>query len=612
MSAKSKVQKSMRAARNRVKNIQADVPDSRDWLYQPALIKLPPAMGIPDDLHILDQGYEGACTGFSIAGVINTLNIRRDNPEKVSARMLYEMAKRHDEWPGEDYDGSSLRGAIHGWKNMGVCSESAWPYRATSPSYLTIKRAKDARRNTIGAYYRVRPNIADFHAALNETGAIAVSALVHKGWDNPVNGLIKFRKTNNGGHAFTIVGYNKEGFWIQNSWGSGWGDNGIALWTYEDWIKNVMDAWVFRLALPTPQIFGLKPESSSLVNESDATEKKKPTVDRATIAGHFVHVDDGHFHDSGRYWSNEKDVAQTAGHVATSPDYKHLLIYAHGGLNSPKDSARRIAAMKDGFKRNGIYPYHIMYDTGLAEELKDLIFRKGKVSDGRVGGFSDLSDRFLEGLLRLPGTLVWNEMKADAEDAFKTQGAGKVSLDLFIDHLRKASAINKKIHLAGHSTGAILLGHLLKSMSRTNIKVESCSLMAPACRVDLYNSHYLPVLQGKTKVKLKELQIFNLRNELEKDDNVAKAYRKSLLYLVSNAFEPSRGYPLLGMERFVSQVTRAKGMPLFRYSNGTSGNVTRSKSHGGFDNDPFTMNYILKTILGKAATKPFTKRELKF
>ncbi len=82
--------------------------------------------------------------------------------------MLYEMAKRSDEWPGEDYDGSSLRGAIQGWKNMGVCKESEWEFKTTNPGDLTVKWARDARNHTIGAYYRLKPEITHFHAALNE------------------------------------------------------------------------------------------------------------------------------------------------------------------------------------------------------------------------------------------------------------------------------------------------------------------------------------------------------------------------------------------------------------------------------------------------------------
>ena len=600
-----------RSSRKRPKNAQRDVPDSRDWMYEPALIRLPDSLDPPQNLRILDQGFEGACTGFSLAAAINFLNARREHDEIVSARMLYEMAKRHDEWPGEDYDGSSLRGAIRGWRNMGVCSEARWRYEPTRPGRLTIVRAKDARRNTLGAYYRLRPSVSHFHAALNETGVIAVSARVHGGWDDPRNGRIRMRKRWDGGHAFIVVGYNDQGFWVQNSWGPEWGDSGLALWSYEDWIRSVMDAWVFRLALPTPQIFGKQPESSRLIPDSEQTEKKKPTVDRARVAGHFVHVDDGAFKESGRYWSSRDDVDQTARLVAESTKYDHLLIYAHGGLNSPKASARRIAALKEGFKRNAIYPFHIMYDTGLAEEMKDVIVRRGDESERRVGGIGDLSDRFLEGLLRKPGTLIWNEMKQDADDAFKRRGAGKVALELFIAHLQEAST-GLKIHLAGHSTGAVLIAHLLRAMQTMKVKISSCSLLAPACHLDLFHSHYLPVLQGRTKLKVGTLQIFNLRDRLERDDNVARVYRKSLLYLVSNAFERRRETPLLGMERFVDEVKTVRGKPAFHYSNGVSGNVTRSTTHGGFDNDPYTMNHVLRTILGRRPSRPFDAAELDY
>ena len=111
-----------------ITNAQQDAPDSRDWLYRPHLRNLEPEIDVdPDTLHILDQKSEGACTGFAVAATINRLYQVSGGETKVSARMLYEMARRHDEWPGEEYDGSSLRGAIHGWKNMGVCTEEEWP-----------------------------------------------------------------------------------------------------------------------------------------------------------------------------------------------------------------------------------------------------------------------------------------------------------------------------------------------------------------------------------------------------------------------------------------------------------------------------------------------------
>ena len=594
--------------RNRKLNANPDVPDFRDRIYEPALIQLKAAIDPPEAQKILDQFSEGACTGFSLAACINYLYKKSDQDIQVSARMLYEMAKRSDEWPGEDYDGSSLRGAIQGWKNMGVCKESVWEYKTTTPGDLTVKRAKDARNHTIGAYYRLKPEITHFHAALNEVGIIAVSANVHKGWGNPADGIIEHHKKKDGGHAFAIVGYNDDGFWIQNSWGNSWGKNGLALWSYEDWNENVMDAWVFRLALPTPQLFGMRPAVTEKV--PDAGRINKPATDRCRIAGHFVHIDDGRYKESGRYWSNANDIEETAKLVAESGKYKHLLIYAHGGLNSPEDSANRIAAMKDVFKDNKIYPFHIMYDTGVVEELKDLIWRKDLQAEDRVGGFTDWTDRFLEGLLRRPGTLLWNEMKRDANDAFMQNGAGTDALNRFLTHFKR-TGVNIKIHIAGHSTGAIVLAHLLNIMKRKNLTFSSCSLLAPACSTDLYLANYLPVLQNKHAAKITDMAIYNLKDKLELDDNVAGAYRKSLLYLVSNAFENVKEKPILGMEKFKNEVVSSRKKPTMIYSNGING-ITRSTSHGGFDNDSHTMNHILKRVLKTNPIRPFTKADLDF
>ena len=67
---------------------------------------------------VLDQGEEGACTGFGLAATVNFLLHNRSGapqlkrPAGASARMLYEMAKRYDEWDGTDYEGSSIRGAV--------------------------------------------------------------------------------------------------------------------------------------------------------------------------------------------------------------------------------------------------------------------------------------------------------------------------------------------------------------------------------------------------------------------------------------------------------------------------------------------------------------------
>lgn len=604
---------------NRTFDALRDVPDYRDRWYQPTLAPLRHELPAPDDVYILDQGTEGACTGFGLAAVINRLHQTQGRDVQVSPRMLYEMARRHDEWRGESYEGSSCRGAIKGWYHMGVCSEKLWPYDPEKPGTLTIQRAKDARAHTIGAYYRIRKNIVDMHAALNETGVVYVSADVHAGWMSPRKGRIPYSKQKEGGHAFAIVGYHADGFYVQNSWGPDWGENGIAIWPYEDWIDNVSDAWVVQLALPTPKLYSRRgvPVSASM-NQEVATSTKTPRRDE--IAGHFVHIDDGHFHDSGKYWSNLADIKQTAELVARSDEYQHLLVYAHGGLNSVTDSASRVAAMRDTFKANGIYPLHFMYDTGILEELKDVIIGKKAAVDERAGGITDWTDRLIERATHRPGRALWREMKSDAARAFARKSSpGTQTLDVFLSAFAHSKAKPKKIHLVGHSTGGILHAHLIEALAaqKTNLRIASVSLLAPAATVDLFNRAFIPALGGAA-FGVDVMHVYNLTDQVELDDNVGMVYRKSLLYLVSRAFEEQidPAAAILGMQRYSKDLEKLQPKRLFfYYSDGrSSANArTASSSHGGFDNDPATMNSVLKTVLGKSSVPfPFTRESLEY
>lgn len=617
------------ASVERILNVRRDLPDIRDHIYEPALIQL--KQGIDNRQYvtkILDQKTEGSCTGHGLAAVINMLNAMPGKDGFMSSRrMLYEMAKKHDEWPGEDYEGSSCRGAIQGWKNMGVCSNKDWPYKENNPEYLTVKRAIAARENTLGAYYRLRPEITDYHAAINEVGAIYVSARIHQGWIDFIKVGNKLSEINPGGapiggHAFAIVGYTDRGFIVQNSWSASWGTKGFALWLYKDWIENISDGWIFRLALPTPEIFGLKVRSAV---SGDAEAHKRPPR-RLDIAGHFAHFDNGSYKQRGSYWSTKEDIQITAEKLANSTrnkggGYKHLLIYAHGGLNAPEASARRIAALKDGFKRNEIYPFHIMYDTGLVKEVSDAIKRALHLSEKRSRGFVDwigdqvtnITDKLIEDTVRKPVTAIWDEMKSDASWPFEenkkdgSDGDGMHTIKTFAAALKDTGI---DIHLAGHSTGAVVLGHLLGALDKLDQPglISSCNLMAPACTIEFYNKHYKFRLKKdgkKSTVYLPKLTIYNLNDDLELDDNVVYAYRKSLLYLVSRALERKPEKPVLGMQKYSKKLA---GPNIF-YSNGKKG-VTKSTSHGGFDNDPDTLNHMMKTILGRKPDKPFTVDEM--
>ena len=66
--------------------------------------------------------------------------------------------------------------------------------------------------------------------------------------------------------------------------------------------------------------------------------------------------------------------------------------------------------------------------------------------------------------------------------------------------------------------------------------------------------------------------------------------------------------PLLGMETFLNKFKIASD-PLKIWIANKPGAPTKSTTHGGFDNDPDTMNEILRSVLGKKPQRPFSKQD---
>jgi len=257
-----------------------------------------------------------------------------------------------------------------------------------------------------------------------------------------------------------------------------------------------------------------------------------------------------------------------------------------------------------------------MYDTGLLEELKDIIINRRAEADARAGGFPDWLDKLVEKATRIPGRALWREMKVDAESPFREDKAGSQTLATFIDAFAQ-SGKPKKLHLAGHSTGMILLTYLLQRMSvlSPGTIIQTVSLMAPAGTLELFTEVMQPFLKAMPPdFRISEAAIYNLTDELEQADEVTKAYNKSLLYLVANAFEEVIPAKILGMEEN-SKLVERRNIPRLSvyYSQGDvpTARVTASQSHAGFDNDPLTMNHILRRILKRKPEREFTGAGLK-
>ena len=150
------------------------------------------------------------------------------------------------------------------------------------------------------------------------------------------------------------------------------------------------------------------------------------------------------------------------------------MFYAHGGLNSPDDAAIRTAAMLDGFARNGVYPYSVFYDTGLARTLQDIIVGKTRELRERTGGFGDFWDALVERLVGPVGKSLWREMKRDARVPFEPQRDGEAAP---LGLLREARLL---AHHPGVAPGAVQHEHERQRVTRRARQVQQVAARAAA------------------------------------------------------------------------------------------------------------------------------------
>lgn len=652
-------------ASSRLLDARPDTADFRDRMFEPTLVDVP--VGVPLSRHrrlrvpVLDQGDEGACTAFGLATVAHTLLRTRGSgadDTRVSTRMFYDMARRYDEWRGESYSGSSCRGAMKGWHRHGVCSETTWPYRpgiAAEP--YTAARADDAQRHPLGAYYRVNHrDLVAMHAAFAQVGVLYASSAVHDGWERvPGSGRIAWAdQTVTGYHAYAIVGYDRDGFFIQNSWGGRWGDRGCGWVSYDEWLQRGTDVWVARLAVPVH----LRSAQSAAVSNS-SIGRQSVGYAQADLRPHIVSLgNDGRLRDSGRFGTSNEDVRNIVRNdirIATQGwKKKRILLYAHGGLVPEESAIQRVADLRQALLPQEIYPLCFIWKTDVWSTIGNILRDSARPrSEGVFEKAKDLLldrlDDTLEPLARIAGgKALWDEIKENAllattavrrGPAGDLQEAGGAALVARLLQEWTTQDASVELHVAGHSAGSILMAPLVQLITtRGQIgagpaagmlgmggRIASVNLWAPAIDMDAFLMSYVPVIEAGG---IDRTCLFTLTDAAENDDNCARIYNKSLLYLVAHALERqprswierrlAQGTPIAGMARFIAAKNvedQAFGIErlhaLIRSgrvdwvqapSNGVptgSPDGSNATSHGGFDDDRATLEATVARILGK-------------
>lgn len=598
--------------------VTPDVIDFRDRIYAPPVASRPPAVHMPKrEIPILDQGQTSACTGFALASVAHWLLGDDPNSEPISPFMLYSMARRYDEFPGSKEDaGSSLRGALKGWHRHGAASKRTWPKLDMPPVPENPQDDwwGDAMRRPLGAYYRVDiQSIGDMHVAINEVGILYASVACHDGWDTGYALTARQRKPyweiphrdatpSDGGHAFVIVGYTDRGFIVQNSWGKDWGSNGQALLTYQDWRENAMDCWVIQMGVVTSLHLTIAETATLRKAKGKIEVSKDEKLRNHEIAPYVVNMENnGRLSNSGVFRTTPDDLKAL---VTTylrraredwglkSNEPADIAIYAHGGLVSESDAAAVAAEWIPALYQQKIFPIFLMWETDLISTLGNMVKDGLEPEDRRTAGIQRWWDERLEKLLAKPGTAVWGEMKENGTAISKATNSGGALLYKFATASQDFNAKRDRIHLIGHSAGSIVHCHLVELLAGLGWNFSSANMMAPAATVDLFASKMLPYIRSKQVTQYNQ---WHLSDALERNDKTCRAilgYGRSLLYLVSESFEGGARTPVLGMEKYYSKMKAEKNMRSWT----ASGSNTQSTTHGGFDNDPATLQSVLRQI----------------
>jgi hypothetical protein len=364
-----------------------------------------------------------------------------------------------------------------------------------------------------------------------------------------------------------------------------------------------------------------------LVAQRAAAKRPFTAEERELLRRHAINLRLGAFSDDGEFQTNEADVqriftellpAEIAERKASGQKLR-LLFYAHGGLTDERSGLEPVLSRLKFWRQNNVFPVSFVWETGLRETVADLLRGLAGAREIAARGIGeDLADAVLEVAARPGGKRIWGQMKRSAEVSV-LEGGGAAFVAQRARDLWNAHHADIEIHAAGHSAGTIFHAHFLPALLGLRaaagvppLRIRTTHFLAPACTTALFNSKLKSLVGGNKGID--GLTVYTMNKSLEQDDT-AGPYRKSLLYLVSRAFEGDQPAPILGLEesirqevgliRFFGLAGNQKQADLI-FSKTDPGAPPRARSmatrHGGFDDDAPTMTSVVRRILDAADT----------
>jgi len=203
-----------------------DLPDERDYKVEHILGAAP--SDLPESVNLLnvpakDQKKTMHCTAYGLTHVLEILNtiehalqIQLDAEEQWKNQLTYPATAKEEV-------GDSLQSAIKSLKKFGL---------------FTSKIKTEDGKLRIQSYGLSNKNPEELKGWLSKSLPFYTGCQTDQWAAAKTTGILNITGTG-GGHAFVIVGYNKNGFIGLNSWGAKWGKfgNGTFIIPFDQSIK---------------------------------------------------------------------------------------------------------------------------------------------------------------------------------------------------------------------------------------------------------------------------------------------------------------------------------------------------------------------------------------
>ena len=164
---------------------------------------------------VMDQGSTPRCVAYSWSQFVQSAPLMTRLPWPDYQLTLYKRAQQLDEWPGEGYDGTSVRAGVKALQEEGRITEYLW-----STDTEEIRRYVLSRGPVI---IGIDWPETFFYPRKRASGMYL---------ENP-------ESENAGGHAIMVLGFSetRRAFRLINSWGSDYGEKG-RVWMHIDVMRD--------------------------------------------------------------------------------------------------------------------------------------------------------------------------------------------------------------------------------------------------------------------------------------------------------------------------------------------------------------------------------------